>query len=67
MHFEGFNLTIRGEKLTELILRHGLGEALDVKVASLLGALVLDGLAKAFGLAIGALKCFFDIKLFVVW
>ena len=66
VHLEGLDLTVTGEEVAELILGHGRGEALNVEVASLLGALVLDGLAKALSLAVSALKCFFDIKLFVV-
>ena len=66
VHLEGLNLTVAGEEVAELILTHGGREALDVEVAPLLRALVLDGLAKTLLLAISALKCFFHVKLLVV-
>merc|ERR1719246_70966 len=66
LHLEGLDLAVTREEVAELVLGHGRGEALDVQVASLLGALVLDGLAEALSLAVRALKCFFDIKLFVI-
>jgi len=67
VHLERLNLSVLLEESAKLILSHGLGEALNVEVASLLGALILDSFAEAFGLAVGALECFFDIKLLVVW
>jgi len=66
VHLEALDLTVGLEKLTELLLGHGVREALDVQVASLLGAFVLDRLAKAFSLAVSPLEGFFDVELLVV-
>ena len=52
--------------LAELVLRHGVWETFHVKVASLLGALVLDGLTEAFGLTVGLLESLFNVELLVV-
>ena len=67
VHAEALNLTVLGEKLAEVLLRHGIGETLDVQIASFLGALVLDGLTETFGLTVSPLEGFFDVKLLVVW
>ena len=53
--------------LAELVLRHGVWETFHVKVASLLGALILDGLAEAFGLTVSLLESLLNVKLLVVW
>jgi len=67
MHLDALNFTILGEKLTEILLSHVLWEALDVQVASLLGALVLDGLSEALSLTISLLEGFLYVELTVFW
>ena len=66
MHLETLNLTVLSEEIAELVFGHVFGETLHIEVASLLRALVLNGFTEAFGLTVSSLKCFFDIKPFVV-
>lgn len=56
MHSEALNLTILLEEVAKRILSHVVREALDIKVAALLGGLVLDGLAEALSLTIRLLE-----------
>lgn len=67
VHLKALNFSVGCEKVTELLLCICIGEAFHVEIASLLGALVLDGFANALSLSISSLKCFFDIKLFIIW
>ena len=55
------------EEIAELVFGHVIRETLHIEVASLLRALVFDCFTEAFGLTVSFFKCFFDIKLFVVW
>ena len=66
MHLETLNLTEPSEEIAELVFSHAIGETPHIEVASLLRALVFNGFTEAFGLTVSSLKCFFDIKLFVV-
>ena len=67
MHLETLNLTVLNEEIAELVFGHIIRETLHIEIASLLRAFVLDGFTEAFGLTVSFFKCFFDIKLFVVW
>ena len=67
VHLEALDLTKLGKVLAEFVLGHVLWEALNVQIASLLGALVLDGLTESLSLTIGALQGLLDVKLLVVW
>ena len=66
VHPQTLNLAVLGEELAEVFLSHRVWEAFHVKVASLLGALVLNRLTQALGFAVGSLKGFLDVKLLVV-
>ena len=66
MHPEALDLTVLGEEGPQLVLSHGLREALDVEVAALLGALVLDQLAKTLCLSLHPLQGLLDVELLVV-
>ena len=66
MHLETLDLTVSCEELAERVFSHVIGETPHIEVASLLRALVFNGFTEAFGLTVSSLKCFFDIKLFVV-
>ena len=66
VHSEALNLTEGREVLAELVLGHGVRETFHVKVASLLGALVLDGLTEAFSLTVSLLESLLNVELFVV-
>jgi len=61
-HAEALDLTVGGEKSAEGLLGGVLGEVLDVQVASLLGVLVLQGLAGDLDLTILGLEGFLDVK-----
>ena len=66
VHLEALNLTVSGEEVAKLILCPGVREALNIEVASLLGALVLDGFSETFRLTISLLEGLLDVKLLVV-
>ena len=66
VHPKALDLTKGREVLAELVFGHTVRETFHVKVASLLGALVLDGLTEAFGLTVSLLESLFDVKLLVV-
>ena len=67
MHLKAFDFTIGGKKSTKIIFCPGLREAFDIKIASLLGALVLDGLSETLSFTISSLESFLHVKLLVVW
>jgi len=66
VHSEALDLTEGREVLAELVLRHIVRETFHVKVASLLGALVLDGLTEAFGFTVSLLESLLNVELLVV-
>jgi hypothetical protein len=63
-HLDALNLTlaISSEELHEVIVGSLGVEVLDVQVASLLGVLVLDGLAEEFFLALGGTESGLDVE-----
>lgn len=67
VHLEALDFTILLEKVTKLVLGHIVGEALHVKVAALLGRLVLDGLAEALSLTVNLFQGLLNVESLVVW
>jgi len=67
MELEAFNFSMGGEEVSKALLSHVLWETFNIEVASLLRALVLDGIAETLSLTVSLLKSLLDVKLLVVW
>ena len=66
VHPEALNLTPLRKVLAQFILGHGVREAFNIEVASLLGALILDGFTKALSLTISLLQRLLHVELLIV-
>ena len=67
VHPQTLNFAILSEKLAEIFLLHCVGEALNVQIATLFRALVLDSLSQALSFTVGLLEGFLDVEFLVVW
>ena len=62
-HFDALNLSVLSlEEFFHLLFCHLGVEVLDVQVASLLGVLVLDGLAEEFSLTVRSTESGLDVE-----
>lgn len=66
MEFQALDFSVGSEQVLQTLLSDVFREALHVQVASLLRALVLDGLLEALLLAVSLLQGFLDVELLVL-